>query len=76
MKFWTIWTLPACTLRERVNKTTQEWLPQKIAAALPAKVRYWAFIQSSVEAIDKMPSTTVVGDVRVLDALKLVPGGR
>lgn len=76
MKLSTIWTMPACTLREKIQRTTKEWVPQKIAAALPKSVRYWAFIQSSVEAIDKMGPNTITPDVRVVDALQHVPGGR
>lgn len=74
MKITTIWTAPAMTLGERLRRTG-DWLGQKSAAALPARIRYWAFVQSSVRAIDAMPPATVVPDIHLMDALKLVPGG-
>lgn len=49
MKFWTIWTLPASTLRERLRRT-RDWAAQKAAAALPKRVRYWSTMSDLVKA--------------------------
>lgn len=40
MKFTTIWTMPACTLREKLRRT-RDWAAQKTGHALPLRVRYW-----------------------------------
>jgi hypothetical protein len=48
MRLRTIWTTPAMTLRERWRRTTQEWLPMKVAWALPRRVLYWAAVRAAV----------------------------
>lgn len=54
MKFWTIWTLPACTLSERLRRT-RDWAAQKVAEALPRRVRYWSTIGDLVTATANEP---------------------
>lgn len=45
MRLTTIWTLPAATLREKIARTG-DWAAQNVAAALPARIRYWATLAS------------------------------
>jgi hypothetical protein len=47
MRFTTIWTLPAMTLRERLNRTG-EWAAIKVAWALPRRVLYWSAVRAAV----------------------------
>lgn len=43
MKLTTIWTIGAMTMSERIRRT-RDWAAQKVAAALPRRVRYWSTI--------------------------------
>lgn len=54
MKFTTIWTLPASTLRERLRRT-RDWAARKVAAALPRRVRYWSTMGDLVVATADVP---------------------
>lgn len=47
MRFWTIWTMPAMSLKERWRRTWDEWLAMKIAWALPKRVLYWAAVRAA-----------------------------
>ena len=49
MRLTTIWTLPAATLREKIARTG-DWAAQTLAQRLPARVRYWATMQSIARA--------------------------
>lgn len=49
MKFSTIWTLRAMSLRERLSRT-RDWAAQQVARALPRRVRYWSTIGDLVTA--------------------------
>ena len=71
MKLKTIWTIPAMTLGERFRQTG-DWLAQTVAARLPKRVRYWAFIQAGARAI---PPNAVVPEQLFVDVLKNVDGG-
>lgn len=71
MKLTTIWTIPGMYFSERVNRTT-ELAAMKIAAALPAKIRYWTFIHVGSQA---MPADAIVPEVRFMDLLKNAKGG-
>ncbi len=51
MRLKTIWTMPAMTLRER-GRRTADWADLAIAARLPKRVRYWAFVLASLAAMD------------------------
>lgn len=50
MRLTTIWTMPAMTLRERLSRTADA-LDLAIAARLPRRVRYWAFVLASLDAL-------------------------
>lgn len=50
MKFWTIWTLPSLSLRERINRTV-EWGWRTAAHHLPRPLAYWSFIDSGARLI-------------------------
>lgn len=43
MRFMTIWTLPAASLKEKLSRT-RDWVALKIANHLPVRIRYWVTI--------------------------------
>lgn len=43
MKLTTIWTIPAMTFRNRLQRTA-DWADMKAATLLPRRVRYWAVV--------------------------------
>lgn len=51
MKLRTIWTMPAMSLRERLRRTADA-ADLAIAARLPKRVRYWAFVLAALDATD------------------------
>jgi hypothetical protein len=72
MRFWTIWTLPACSLKERL-KRTRDWAAMKIGAHLPLRVRYWVTLKEIGHATRKspnVPATTLDQILRDLDSPK------
>ena len=71
MKFTTIWTMPATPFAERLRRTG-DWITQKIAAALPKRIRYWVFIQMGCGT---MHPDEVVPDVTYVELLGRVEGG-
>ncbi len=71
MKFTTIWTLPAATLGEKLRRTA-DWAAMTAAAKLPARIRYWTFIQVGSKA---MAPNDIVPEVRFMDLLKNAEGG-
>lgn len=71
MKLTTIWTLPAMTLAERVRRTV-DLGAQTVAAHLPARIRYWTYIQVGSDAIHP---DEIVPDVKFMDLLSRAPGG-
>jgi len=71
MELTTIWTLPAMTLAERVRRTA-DLAAQKIARRVPARVRYWVFIQVGSAAIR---ADEIVPDARFMDLLARTDGG-
>lgn len=56
MRFWTIWTIPAVSLRERLARTG-EWALRGVAHRLPRRLAYWSFIDTGVRYIQ--PHETV-----------------
>lgn len=54
MRLTTIWTLPAAPLREKIARTG-DWAAQTVAQRLPARVRYWATMQSIARATKDRP---------------------
>jgi hypothetical protein len=71
MRITTIWTLPAMSVGERIRRTA-DLAAQAAASKLPARVRYWAFIQVGSKA---MPANAIVPDVLFMDLLKNAEGG-
>ena len=63
MKLTTIWTMPAMSMPERIERT-RDWAAMKIAWALPAKVLYWAAVRGAcmVEP-DLNPSNVTVTEI-------------
>lgn len=49
MRFKTIITLPAATTREKASRLA-DWIAQKVAGALPARVRYWTTMNALARA--------------------------
>jgi len=66
MKLKTIWTMPACTLREKLHRTG-EWSMRGIAHRLPARLKYWVFIDVGAANIR---SDEIVPDVRYTEILQ------
>jgi len=52
MRLRTIWTLPACTLAERLRRT-RDWAAGEVAAHLPLRVRYFSAMQELAYATRK-----------------------
>lgn len=50
MRFRTIWTIPAMSLRERLRRS-RDWAAAAIAHRLPRRIAYWSFIDTGVRAI-------------------------
>ena len=74
MRIRTILTLRGMSARERAARLA-DTLAARAAYALPARVRYWAFVQGATAAVAAMPPTTDVPEVGLCDALALVPAG-
>jgi hypothetical protein len=69
MRLTTIWTMPTMTLRERLARTADAF-DLAIAARLPRRVRYWAFVLASLDALgNEVPHGKTFEEVH-----KLVPG--
>lgn len=63
MKLTTIWTIPAMSVRERLHRT-RDWAAMGIAYRLPTRVRYWAFVFASLDALDgEVPSGRTFDEV-------------
>lgn len=69
MKLRTIWTIPAMDLGERLRRTG-DWAAFEMAAALPRRVRYWAFVQ--VGGATLKPDE-IVPDALFVDVLARAP---
>lgn len=72
MRLTTIWTLPAATLREKTARTG-DWAAQTIAQHLPARVRYWAAMQSITRATKDHPGHVMA--IPLEDVLSGLDGG-
>lgn len=66
MKLWTVWTIPAMTFRERVDRTS-EWALVQAAAHVPRKLGYWVMI---IHGSRYFEPTEVVPEVRFMDVIK------
>lgn len=74
MRFRSIWTAPAMTLRERLIRT-RDWAAREIGARLPLRVRYWVTMQEIGRATmdsPNVPATSLDTILRKLDAPKVV----
>lgn len=74
MRFWTIWSTPAMTLKERILRT-REWGAQEIAYRLPLRIRYWVTMQEIGRATSKshdVPATPLDEILQNLEAPKSV----
>lgn len=71
MKLTTIWTISATSLGERFRRTV-DLAAMTIAAKLPARIRYWTFIQVGSKA---MSPNAIVPDVKFMDLLENAEGG-
>jgi len=72
MRFTTIWTIPAMTLRERLSRT-RDWAAQEVAARLPKRIRYWTTLQEIGRATmtsPHVPATPLDEILRNLDTPK------
>lgn len=72
MRFWTIWTMPAMSLRERLRRT-REWAAMEVGAHLPKRVRYWTTLQEIARATrhsENVPATPLEDILQNLDAPK------
>lgn len=72
MKFWTIWTMPACTLTERL-KRTRDWAAMEFGARLPLRVRYWITMlelgRATMQSAN-VPATTLEEILKHIDTPK------
>jgi hypothetical protein len=61
MKLTTIWTIPAMSLRERLDRTRQ-WAWREIAHRLPRSLAYWSLIDTGARHMrnDIVPEVTFV----------------
>lgn len=71
MKFSTIWTLRAMSLRERVNRTVDR-TAMVIALHLPKRIAYWSYIHTGVRCIE---AHEVVPKVRYTEILERIDRG-
>lgn len=72
MRLRTIWTLPACTLTERLRRT-RDWAAQEFGARLPVRVRYWVAMQAIGKATmtsPDVPATPLQDIIHNLEAPK------
>lgn len=70
MRFKTIWTMPASTIRERLRRT-RDWAAQAVAARLPLRIRYWTTLQEVGRATmssPNVPATPLAEIITKLDA--------
>ena len=66
MRLSTIWTIPAMSIRDRIDRTL-DWSAMRIAARLPKRIKYWTFILTGAKAI---PNDAIVPEVLFCDLLK------
>jgi len=64
-----IWTIPACTVREKLHRTA-DWGLRWVAHLMPRRLAYWVLIDVGVKAIEQMPPTQVVPEVTFFDVLE------
>lgn len=70
MRFWTIWTIPAMSIKERL-KRTRDWAAMEFGARLPKRIRYWVTMKEIAHATrnsKNIPATPLDEVLRNLDA--------
>lgn len=70
MKLTTIWTMRGTKLGWKLSETGNS-LALRVAARLPKRVKYWAFVLVGTKAMD---DNEIVGDVRYVDLLERAEG--
>lgn len=70
MKFTTIWTMRGTSLGWKISEMGNS-LALRVAARLPKRVKYWAFVLVGTKATD---DNEVMGDVRFLDLMERAEG--
>jgi hypothetical protein len=75
MKFWTIWTIPAMTLRERLHRTWDDWFLQGLAARMPKRLAFWVVIHAGAYTSRVNPNQ-IVPEMTFFDVLEAHPGGK
>lgn len=65
MRFTTIWTMPAMSLRERLSRTREE-LWRRAAHRLPRKLAYFSYIDSTAKYVK---NDEIVPDVKAFDIM-------
>lgn len=68
MRFWTIWTIPAMSLKERLLRT-REWLAMTVAGKLPLRVRYWCAVREIARATTSSPNVLATPCDEILKSL-------
>lgn len=74
MNFMTILTLPAASLSEKLRRL-RDWAAQKVARALPVRIRYWvAMIEIGKATMDSpnVPATPLADIIKKLESPKVV----
>ena len=69
MRFWTIITMPAMSMSEKIIRL-RDWTAQEIAAILPLRVRYWATLQGIGQATMEHPEIPAADVSYILEHLK------
>lgn len=69
MRFWTIWTVPAISLGERLRRT-RDWAAMTLGAKLPLRVRYWVTLQEIGFATRKSPNVPATSLTNILRDLR------
>lgn len=55
MRLWTIWTIPATSIAERLRRT-RDWAAMTTASMLPLRVRYWVTMMELGKATIESPN--------------------
>lgn len=72
MRFWTIWTMPAMALSERLRRT-RDWAALEATNWIPKRVRYWVTLREIGKATthsENVPATPLEDILQNLDAPK------
>lgn len=70
MRFWTIWTIPAMTLGERLSRT-RDCLAMAIGRRLPLRIRFWVTMQEIGKATSNSPNVPMTALQEILKELDI-----